>query len=167
MYTRLPEAYEQPDAQRKKTLTQLSGTRKKRKAHMKQMETSLTEDDIELIATTVEDRLSEVWENAENHRASILEHVQEVKIMLEHLRIKVEQKQKDKSGPVRQGEPIGETIQIIVQGSDNFIITPDMLFIDEEMTQKPMKDIEMLDLAMPKITTKALYKLQVSVAQEI
>jgi hypothetical protein len=42
-----------------------------------------------------------------------------------------------------------------------------MLFIDEETTQKPMKDIKTLDLALPKIPTKALYKLQVSVMQEI
>jgi hypothetical protein len=83
---------------------------------------------------------------------------------LEQLRIKAEQQQKDKPMPVREGAPVGETIQITVQGSANFIITPDMLFIDEETTQKPMKDIEMLDLAMPKIPTKVLYKLQVSVA---
>jgi len=39
---------------------QASGTRKKEKAHKKPMETSLTIDNVELIATTVEDRLSEV-----------------------------------------------------------------------------------------------------------
>jgi hypothetical protein len=58
-------------------------------------------------------------------------------------------------------------VQITVQGSVNFIITLEMLFIDEETTQNPLKDIETLDLAFPKIPTKALYKLQVSVAQEI
>jgi hypothetical protein len=42
-----------------------------------------------------------------------------------------------------------------------------MLCIDEEMVQKPMKDIETLDLVLPKIPTKALYKLQVSVMWEI
>jgi hypothetical protein len=87
--------------------------------------------------------------------------------VLEQLRIKVEQQQKEKPMPVREGAPVRETIQITVQGSDNFIITPDMLFIDEETTQNPMKDIETLDLAMPKIPTKVLYKLQVSVVQEI
>jgi hypothetical protein len=167
MDTQMPEASEQPEAQRKRTGEQESGTRKKEKAHRKQMETSLTTDDVEMIAMTVEDRLSEVWENVENHRASILEQVQEVKTVLEQLRIKVEQQQKEKPMPVREGAPVGETVQITMQGSDNFIITPDMLFIDEETMQKPMKDIEMLDLALPKIPTKALYKLQVSVMQEI
>jgi hypothetical protein len=55
-------------------------------------------------------------------------------------------------------------IQITVQESANFIITPSMLLIDEETTQKLMKDIKKLDLLMPKIPTKVLYKLQVSVA---
>jgi hypothetical protein len=73
MDTQMPEASEQPEAQRKRTTEQVSGARKKEKAHRKQMEMSLTTDDIEMIAMTVEDRLSEVWENVENHRASILE----------------------------------------------------------------------------------------------
>jgi hypothetical protein len=73
-------------------------------------------------------------------------------------------KKKEKMVPVRKGAHVGETIQIIVQGSANFIITLDMLFIDEKTTQKPMKDIETLDLAMPKIPTKARYKLHVSIA---
>jgi hypothetical protein len=63
--------------------------------------------------------------------------------------------------------PVGETVKITAQGSVNFIITPEMLFIDEETTQKPLKEIETLDLAFPKIPTKALYKLQISVTQEI
>jgi hypothetical protein len=42
-----------------------------------------------------------------------------------------------------------------------------MLFIDEETTQNPLKDIETLDLALPNILTKALYKLQVNVVHEI
>jgi hypothetical protein len=87
--------------------------------------------------------------------------------VLEQLRIKVEQQQKEKTMPVREGAPVGETVQITVQGSANFIITLDMLFIDEETTQKPMKDIEMLDLAFPNTPIKVLYKLQVSTTHEI
>jgi hypothetical protein len=83
------------------------------------------------------------------------------------LRIEVEHQQKEKPTSVREGAPVKETIQITVHGSDIFIITLDMFFIDEEMTHKPVKDIETLDLVMPKIPTKALYKLQVSVTQEI
>jgi hypothetical protein len=36
---------------------------------------------VELVATTVEERLVEVWENVEKHRASIADQVQEVKIV--------------------------------------------------------------------------------------
>jgi hypothetical protein len=40
--------------------------------------------------------LSELWENDENHRASIMEQIQEVKNVLEELKIKEEKQQKDK-----------------------------------------------------------------------
>jgi hypothetical protein len=76
MDTQIPEAYEQPDAHTKRTMEQVTSIRKKEKAHRKQMETSLKIKDVELIAITVQDRLLEVWENAKNHRASILEQVQ-------------------------------------------------------------------------------------------
>jgi hypothetical protein len=39
-----------------------------------------------------------------------------------------------------------------------------MMFIDEETTQKTLKDIEALDVELAKIPTKELYKLQVSIA---
>jgi len=88
MDTQMTKANEQPNTQIKRTTDQVSGTMKKAKAHRKQMEMSLTTDDVELIAKTVEDRLSELWENVENHRDSILKHVQQVKTALEKLRIK-------------------------------------------------------------------------------
>jgi hypothetical protein len=46
-----------------------------------------------------------------------------------------------------------------MQGSVKFIITPEMFCIDEETTQKPLTDIDTLDLEFPNILTKALYKL--------
>jgi hypothetical protein len=58
-------------------------------------------------------------------------------------------------------------VKITAQRSINFIITHEMLFMDEETTQSPLKYIEMLDLALPKIPTKMLYKLQLSIAHEI
>jgi hypothetical protein len=94
-----------------------------------------------------------VWENVENHRASILEKIKEVKTALEQLRIRAEQKQHKTTVPTKEGEPVGEIVHITTQVSINFIITPEMLFMDEEITQGPLKDIEMLDLALPKIPT--------------
>jgi hypothetical protein len=83
MDTQIPEASKSSNAQIKRTREQASGSRKKAKAHKKPLETSLTTDDVELISTTVEDQLSEVWENVENHQASILEKIKEVKTALE------------------------------------------------------------------------------------
>jgi hypothetical protein len=60
--------------------------------------------------------------------------------------------------------PVQETVQIIALGSEKFCITQDMLQMDEEIMQKKLKYIYHLDLVLPKIPTKALYKLQVSVA---
>jgi hypothetical protein len=54
-----------------------------------------------------------------------------------------------------------------VQKSTDFFITPKMFFIDEEETQRPLKDIDTLDLALAKIPTKVLYKFKISVPQEI
>jgi hypothetical protein len=67
----------------------------------------------------------------------------------------------------KEGALVGDTIQITLQGSIHFNITPEMLFVVEETTERPLKDIEMLDSTFPKNPTKALYKLKVSVSQEI
>jgi hypothetical protein len=75
MDTYMLESYDISYAQRKRTQEQESGSRKKEKAHMKTLETSLTVDDVELIVMEVEDQFSEVWDNAENHRASIMEQI--------------------------------------------------------------------------------------------
>jgi len=52
-------------------------------------------------------------------------------------------------------------------GSEYFNITQEILQVDEETTQKPLKEIYHLDLALPKVLTKVMYKLQISVTQEI
>jgi hypothetical protein len=112
MDTQIPGASEPSKAQRKKTWEQESGSRKKAKAHKKLMETSLTTNDVDLIATKVEDRLSEVWENVENHRASIFKKIQEV--------IRKEQEQQNKKTPTKEGEPFGETVQIMSHEEHKF-----------------------------------------------
>jgi hypothetical protein len=118
---------------------------------------------MELIAMTVEDRLSNMWENDENQRASILEQIQEVKTMLEQLKVRTKKQQQKTTTLVKEGVLMGETMKITAQGSVNFRITHDMLFMDEETMQRPLREIEMMDLTFPKIPTKALYKLQASV----
>jgi hypothetical protein len=70
------EVSDPSQAQRKRPGEQESGARKKEKAHIKPMETSLKTNDVEMIAMIVENRLLEVWENVENQRVSILQQVQ-------------------------------------------------------------------------------------------
>jgi hypothetical protein len=90
MDTQMPETSEPSDSQKKRIGEQASGSRKKAKAHRTPPHTSLTTDDVEIVATTIEYRLSELWENVEKHRDSIFEQVQEVKTVLEQLKIRVE-----------------------------------------------------------------------------
>ena len=66
---------------------------------------------MDLVATIVEDRLDEVWENAEKHRASIFDQVQEVKTALEQLRIEVAQAPKETPTQAKEGVPVPETMQ--------------------------------------------------------
>jgi hypothetical protein len=59
------------------------------------------------------------------------------------------------------------TIQTMVMGNNIFYITQKMLQIDQGIMQNKLKNIEQLDLAMSKIPKKVLYKLQMSVEQEV
>jgi hypothetical protein len=81
--TQRPPSPEPSATQEKRPGEHTSGSRKKTKAHKPQSHISLTSDDVELVATIVEERLAKVWENAEKHRASIVDQVQEVKTALE------------------------------------------------------------------------------------
>jgi hypothetical protein len=52
-------------------------------------------------------------------------------------------------------------------GSETFQISQGMLQVYEDTSQKPLKDIEKLDLVLSKIPTKALYKWHISVTHEV
>jgi hypothetical protein len=93
--------------------------------------------------------------------------VQEVKSRLENLRIGVAHAPKEVPTKAKEGVPVPETVQFVAQTSANFIITSEKIFLDEETMHKPLKEIETLDVALAKIPKKELYKLQVSVVQEI
>jgi hypothetical protein len=59
------------------------------------------------------------------------------------------------------------TIQTIAQVSPSFQVTSEMLQMDEAIAQTPLKYLAQVQLVLAKIPTKALYKLQVSVMQEV
>jgi len=134
------------------------------KADKPQCHISLTPDDVELVVTEVEEILVEVWDNVKKHKDAIADQVQEVKIVLDKLKIRVAHAPKETPMHAKEGVPVHEIVKFTVQGSANFIIIPVMMFLDEETTHKPLKDIEALDVELAKIPTKALYKCQVRIA---
>jgi hypothetical protein len=89
--------------------------------------------------------------------------------------IQATQTQDQGKGPMQRSTEEGdknvegdeETIQMIMQPSPNFSVTQDMLQIEEEITQNSLKYLEKLKLVLVKKPTKALYKLQVNVTQEV
>jgi hypothetical protein len=87
--TQMPTIPGPLDTLEKRLRERMGGGQKKAKAHKPQFHISLTLDDVELVATTNEEILVEVWENAEKHRYLIADQVQAIKILLEQIRIRV------------------------------------------------------------------------------
>jgi hypothetical protein len=56
---------------------------------------------------------------------------------------------------------------LVVQGRDTFIVTRQMIRMDQETAQKPMGEIEQFEVVIVQILTEALYRLQASVMQEV
>jgi hypothetical protein len=68
------------------------------------------------------------------------------------------------------GEPKAieqDIVHIIPHPSATFHITPSMLHMDEIVGKTPLMDLTQLQLVLSRKLTKALYKLQVSVTQEV
>jgi hypothetical protein len=55
-----------------------------------------------------------VWENEKNHKVSILDKIQEVKTVLEKLKVKTENQKQKTEMPVKEGVLMGEIVQITV-----------------------------------------------------
>jgi hypothetical protein len=51
----------------------------------------------------------------------------------------------------------------VAVSSGRFTVTQDMLEMDEQTVQRPVKDVEHMELVMEKIPTKSFYGLQESV----
>jgi hypothetical protein len=64
----------------------------------------------------------------------------------------------------KEGE---ETMQFVIQGRETFMITRQMIRFDQEMMQKPLEEVEQVEMVMAHIPTKALYGLHASVMQEV
>jgi hypothetical protein len=143
----------------------------KEEIHHKDPVITLTEDDAELVTDKVQDRGEEVVCIAEAQREEIMAKLIEVHETLQQVRSQavpqatMQQQEKTQRPPAqKEGE---ETIQIVVQGRETFTVTHQMIRMDQETAQKPMGDMEQFEVVMAQIPTKALYRLQASVMQEV
>jgi hypothetical protein len=64
----------------------------------------------------------------------------------------------------KEGE---ETVWFVVQGRDTFFVMRQMIIFDQENVQKPLEEVEQVEMVMEQIPTKALYGLQTSVMKEV
>jgi predicted house-cleaning NTP pyrophosphatase (Maf/HAM1 superfamily) len=60
-----------------------------------------------------------------------------------------------------------EIAQLVIQGRETFLVTDQMIIFDQETMQKPMEEVEQVEMIMEEIPTKALCKQHASVMQEV
>jgi hypothetical protein len=144
---------------------------KKRKYETEDPDITLTWDDAELVMDKVQDRSEEVVRTTEAQREQIMAKLLEVHANIQHLWNRAEsqatarpQEETQRPPAQREGE---ETMQFIIQGRETFTIMRQMINFDQEMMQKPLEEVEQVELVMAQIPTKALYGLQASVMQEV
>jgi hypothetical protein len=136
-------------------------------------EYTITEDDAEMVAQVVQDRTFKDFENVACQRDIIEEELAYMRQLLRQIGEAQAADNSVETGPSTSqigGEPGAseqDTVQTIAQPSSTFHVTPSMLRMDEIMGQTPLKDLAQLQLVLSWIPTKALYKLQVSVTQEV
>jgi hypothetical protein len=166
-------ATQQEQGQTKRPVIQMGGACKKAKAHRMPPEYMITEDDADMVAQMVQDRTVEDFDNVECQRDRIEEEMAYMRQLLQQLR---EAQVVDNSvGTVPSTSQIGgevgsseqDRIQMTTQPSSTFHVTPNMLCMDEIVGKTPLKDLAQIQLVLMWIPTKALYKLQVNVTQEV
>jgi hypothetical protein len=104
-------------------------------------------------------------------REEIMEKLLEVHENIQQLRRQagpqatMQQQERTQRPPMqKEGE---ETVQFIVQGRETFLVMRQMIIFDQETVQKPLEEVEQVEMIMAQIPTKALYGLQASVMQEV
>jgi hypothetical protein len=164
---------QQEKGQTKRPVIQMGGARKKSKAHRTPPEYTITEDDADMVAQMVQDRIVEEFDNAQHQRDRIEEDLAYMRHLLQQHR--EAQAIRSSIGTVPSTSQIGDEvgsseqdrIQTTSQLSSTFHVTPNMLHMDEIMGQTPLRDLSQIQLVLTWIPTKALYKLQVNIAQEV
>jgi hypothetical protein len=151
----------------------MGGAHKKSKAHKTPPEYTITEDDADLVAQMVQDRTTKDFDEAQHQRDRIQDELEDMRQLLEQIRETQRVDRGIESVPTtsqtgaKAGSSEQDRIQTTTQPSSTFHVTPNMLRMDEIVGQTPLKYLAQIQLVMTQIPTKALYKLQVSVAQEV
>jgi hypothetical protein len=130
----------------KRPSTHMGGAGKKMKAQRTPPEYTITEDDAEMIAQMVQDRTSEDFENVVCHRDIIQEEMEDMQEFLKHIGEAQAPSNNigARSSTFHTGEELEarerDTVNTILQLSETFHITPNMLHMDEIMGKTPLKD---------------------------
>jgi hypothetical protein len=140
---------------KKRMGTQEAEIRKKMKYHKNPPTITITEDDAELVADKVQDRGEDVVRATEAQREEIMEKLVEVHDILQRLQLNtvhhptMQQKEKTQEASVQKEKE--ETVKTIVVSSDRFKVTQEMLEVDENTMQRPVKDVEHMELVLVNI----------------
>ena len=149
------------------------GICKNSKVHKQFPQYTITEDDINLMAEKVHECTNEEFEDSQHQRGRIQDELANIRHVLEQKRVVQMHDRGTQSLPTtieveeRATSSKQDTIQTIAQASPNFQVTSTMFWMDEAITQTPLKDLAKVELVMERVPTKSLYKLQVSIMQEV
>jgi hypothetical protein len=131
----------QEKMQPKRLIIQIGGSRKKAKAHKQPPEYTITEDDADLVVEKVQEHAVEEFKDAQHQKGQIQDELDDIRQVLEHIR------RVHRLGRGIESVPIGseakervlenekDTIQNIAQEILIFIVTPNMLEMDEMITR--------------------------------
>jgi hypothetical protein len=156
---------------KKRMRAQEEEIRKNMKYHKNPPTITIKEDNVNMVAEKVQGRGEDLVCATKVQREEIMEKLVEVHDILQRLQLNTThhptmQQTKKEHGTSMQKEQ-EETVEIIVESSVIFTVTQYMLEMDEHTTQRPVKDVEHMELVLAKIPTKALYGLQARVMKEV
>jgi hypothetical protein len=131
---------------------QVEEARKKRKYVTKDPVITLTEDDVELVTYKVQDRGEEVVCIEKAQREEIMAKIIEFHKTLQQISIQAvpqattHRQEKTQRPPTQKKREA--IVHLVVQGRETFKVTRQMIRMDHETTQKPMGEIEQVEVVM-------------------
>jgi hypothetical protein len=122
------------------------------------------------VAEKVQYHVAKDFEEAKHQRGQIQDDLAGIKQVLKQISTERGTKSFFKGETTVAKRTMPQTKHIVhttMQVSPTFRVTNDMLQMDETTAQTPLKYLAQVDMVLAKIPTKALYRLQVNVVQEV